>query len=118
MDVTPLIRRDAKIIQSYKGGVFRISGQVYTGSVFVLPERVIEWPDHDDFSPLAPFKDEIEVLLYGTGEKLVMPPPVLKRRVKEELGITLEAMDNGAASRTYNVLMAEGRKVIAALRKE
>jgi uncharacterized protein len=116
MDVTPLIRRDAKIIQSYKGGQFKVSGQIYISSIFIMPERVIEWPDAEDFSPLAPYADEIEVLLYGTGEKLIMPPPALKRRLKEELGITLEAMDNGAASRTYNVLMAEGRKVVAGLK--
>ena len=116
MDVTPLIRRDAKIIQSYCGGVFKISGQVYNSSVLVMPERVIEWPDVTDFSALEPFKNDIDVLLYGTGERLIMPDPALKRRLKEELGITLEAMDNGAVSRTYNVLMAEGRLVVAGLK--
>jgi len=115
MDVTPLIRKDTQVIQSYKGGTFKISGKIYETSIFVMADRVIEWPDINDFSVLAPYKDDIEVLLYGTGEKLVMPPAELKRRIKEELGISLEAMDNGAASRTYNVLMAEGRKVVAGL---
>jgi uncharacterized protein len=118
MDVTPLIRKDAKVIQSYKGGVFKVSGQVYSHSIIVLAGQVIDWPDMQDFATLIPYKDDIEVLLYGTGEKMAMPDQALKRRVKEELGISLEAMDNGAAARTYNVLMAEGRKVAAALRKE
>ena len=115
MDVTPLIRRDAQVIQSYKGGSFKVSGQVYTQSIIIMPERVLTLTDNGDLSALLPFKDDVEVLLYGTGERLVMPDPAFKRQVKEELGIVLEAMDNGAASRTYNVLMAEGRKVAAAL---
>ena len=115
MDVTPLIRRDAQVIQSYKGGIFKVSGQVYPTSILIMPERVLTLTDNHDLAPLAPYKDDIDVLLYGTGERLVMPDQAFKKRVKEEYGIILEAMDNGAASRTYNVLMAEGRKVAAAL---
>ncbi|MDB5478487.1 MAG: hypothetical protein JWM96_982 [Alphaproteobacteria bacterium] len=115
MDVTPLIRRDAKIIQSYRGGVFKVSGEAFTTSIIVMAEHVLEWPDQSNFEILRPFSGEVDVLLLGTGEKLVMPSPAVKRQVKDEFGIILEAMDNGAASRTYNVLLAEGRKVAAAL---
>lgn len=115
MDVTPLIRRDARVIQSYKGGQFKISGQVYTQSVAVMADRVVVLADPRDLSPLLPFRDEIEVLLYGTGDRAALPDPAFRKRIKEELGVTPEPMDNGAAARTYNVLMAEGRKVVAVL---
>lgn len=117
MDVTPLIRRDAQIIQSYKGGSFKVSGEVYTQSIAVMADQVVVLNDASDLSSLLPYSSDIEVILYGTGERLVMPDPAFKRQVKESLGITPEAMDNGAAARTYNVLMAEGRKVVAILQK-
>lgn len=115
MDVTPLIRRDAQVIQSYKGGIFKVSGKLYPHAVIIMPERVVAWHDTSDFTLLTPFKDEIDVLLMGTGERLIMPPPALKRAIKENYGIVLEVMDTGAACRTYNVLMAEGRKIAVAL---
>lgn len=115
MDVTPLIRRDTQVIQSYKGGLFKVSGQAYTQSIVVMPERVVILTDYQDLSPLLPFKNDIEVLLYGTGEKAILPDPVLRRKIKEQFGVMLEPMDNGAAARTYNVLVAEGRKVAAIL---
>lgn len=121
MDVTPLIRRDAKIIQAYKDGVFKISNETYTKPVFILIDRVIKWPlQHDannltveDFALLE--NTGIEVVLLGTGPKQTMLPNVLRQAIKIRYGFTIDAMDNGAASRTYNVLMAEGRPVAAAL---
>jgi uncharacterized protein len=53
-------------------------------------------------------------LLLGTGRRL-QPPPAGLRAALKQAGIALEPMDSGAACRTYNVLMAEGRLVAAAL---
>jgi len=55
-----------------------------------------------------------EIVLIGTGGALRFPAPVLLRPLYDA-GIGVEVMDTGAASRTYNVLMAEGRAVAAAL---
>ncbi len=57
---------------------------------------------------------ECELILLGTGPRLVFPPtpwlgPLMGR------GIGLEVMDSGAACRTYNILVNEGRAVAAAL---
>lgn len=114
MDVTPLITRDKKVIQSYRGG-FKVSGIVYNTPIIVMPDRVLEWPDATDFSVLKPFIGEIDVLLLGTGARQVMSNLATRQAIKQNYGITLEAMDTGAAARTYNVLMAEGRKIAAAL---
>jgi uncharacterized protein len=54
------------------------------------------------------------LLLLGTGAAQVFAPRALKRTI-EAAGIALEAMATGAAARTYNVLLAEGRPVGAAL---
>ena len=56
----------------------------------------------------------IELLLIGTGADIVFLPDPLRQRLKAA-GIGVDAMQTGAAARTYNILMAENRKVAAAL---
>jgi len=120
MDVTPLIRKDAKVIQSYKGGSFKVSNTVYDHPIIVMADQVIAWLPSDpvrpeDFALLAPLKGQIEVFLLGTGDKQKMLSPAVQRQIKQEYGFTVDVMDNGAACRTYNVLMAEGRLVAVGL---
>lgn len=119
MDVTPLVRSGQQIIQSYKGGGFRVSGEVYSGAVIVLPSKTQLWAAAmpltlSHFQPLTAMAGDIDVLLIGTGASMVMIPSVLRQQLKEERLIA-DIMDTGAACRTYNVLMAEGRRVAAAL---
>jgi uncharacterized protein len=118
MDVTPLIRPGQQIIQSYAGGQFKVSGQVYKGAVIVTPDKTISWNAPDKISDLS-FKHfylagKPDVILLGTGSKMQFLPPDLKKALKEK-GLSPEPMDSGAACRTYNVLMAEGRIVAAFL---
>ncbi len=88
-------------------------------SFIMTPERVIEdWPVHtiSDFNAAA--VDQLlqldpELILLGTGARQIFPDrslllPLLRR------SIGVEVMDNGAASRTYNLLAGEGRHVAAA----
>lgn len=119
MDVTPLVPAGAQIIQSYAEGQFRVSGVVHAGAVIVYPDRTVLWNASadvsvDDFAPLLAHAGELDVVLLGLGRTVVTPPFDLRRALKEQ-GLTLDFMDTGAACRTYNVLMAEGRRVAAAL---
>lgn len=122
MDVTPLVKEGAQIIQSYAGGVFRVSGVQYENAVFVFSNKTVPWDVFSDikglreadFELLFDMADAIDVVLLGTGKALVFPDPALKASLKAR-GIAVEFMDTGAACRTYNVLMAEGRRVCAAL---
>jgi len=59
-------------------------------------------------------KDRIDVLLLGTGRTQVFPNLEI-RNAFSAAGLGLEPMDTGAACRTYNVLLAEHRRVAAAL---
>ncbi len=112
---------DRSVIQSYGEGRFRISGTVFAGSVIVLADAVLAWPDGDagsvSLEGLAPVVDAdpaVEILLVGTGD--AMRP--LDRDLKAALGrigIVADAMDTGAACRTFNVLAGEDRRVAAAL---
>ena len=56
----------------------------------------------------------VELLLIGTGARMSQIDRELRQTLRAD-GVVIEAMDTGAACRTYNVLMAEGRRVAAAL---
>lgn len=123
MDVTPLIPQGRQIIDGYGEGGFRISGQRVEGSVIVFPERVAAWAVSDagamNATSLAPVSAAaraggVELLLIGTGARMARIDRVLREELRAQ-GVIIEVMDTGAACRTYNVLMAEGRRVAAAL---
>ena len=123
MDVTPLVASDRKIIQSYGPGLFRVSGESYeqTG-IIVFPDRVEVWDlkgnvedlTEADLSMLMEAADEIDVALLGCGATMQFVSPAFRKGLSGK-GLSIEPMDTGAACRTYNVLLAEGRRVAAAL---
>jgi uncharacterized protein len=119
VDITPLIPGNRQLIERYGDSGFRISGVAWTTSVLVRPTQTLAWDvtrleDLTEES-LAPLLDgDVEVLLIGCGARLSMIPPKLRAAVRAR-GPVIDAMDTGAACRTYNVLLAEDRRVAAAL---
>jgi uncharacterized protein len=123
MDVTPLIPQGRQIIEGYGEGGFRISGRRIEGSVLVFPDKAVPWPVSEIAALSLGSLDEIgtagragsvELLLVGTGPRMAQIDRNLRQALRAD-GVVIEAMDTGAACRTYNVLMAEGRRVAAAL---
>lgn len=119
MDITPLIPKGRQIIESYGGGAFGVSGVSYAQAVLVLPDQVIPLSitslneiTPDTLAPLA--EHHVELLLVGGGTKFSPLNASLSASLKES-GVACESMDTGAACRTYNILMAEERKVAALL---
>jgi len=114
-----LTRPGANAINAYGEGYVIVNGVRHDSNVIVLTDRVLEWSTASfealgvaDFERLAEL--DPEVVLLGTGPRLRFPPPPLTRPLVEaRLG--LEVMDVQAACRTYNILAAEGRRVVAAL---
>ena len=125
VDITPAVSEQRQLIQSYGDGGFRIAGADYAGSVLIEAEQTHLWPIIDaasiTFLSLAPLTQKIGaqsaggvVLLLGTGSE----PATVDKGLRLELramGIGLEVMGTGAACRTFNVLLAEDRAVVAAL---
>jgi uncharacterized protein len=106
-------------IEAYGSGGFRFAGMSHRGSLLCLPSGIYAWEPADplDAASLAPAlaeKAAMRVLILGTGERQVFPAPEV-RRAFAQAGVALEPMDTGAACRTYNVLLGEGRPVGAAL---
>ena len=121
MDVTPLVPQGSQIIESYGNGGFRISGIVFTGAMIVFPDRCIEWPGADVdalsveiLAPVFQAEDPPEILLLGCGRGARLINSTLRAAIRAR-GPVLDAMDTGAACRTYNILMTEERRVVAAL---
>lgn len=121
VDVTPMVAADRKVIQSYGEGSFQISNETFAGPVLVFPSLVTSWdipanPKELEITHFAPLigADDVEVVLFGGGEKAVFLPPDI-RQMLEAQGLNVESMDTGAACRTYNVLLAEERRIAAAL---
>jgi uncharacterized protein len=104
----------------YGEGYVSVNGARYERSVVVLPGRILaDWaPSSFDALAAEHFAAltglGLEIILLGTGGKLRFPKPeILAPLIRAGVGV--EVMDLQAACRTYNILMAEGRKVAAAL---
>jgi uncharacterized protein len=106
-------------ITGYGEDYVLVNSQRHESSLIVMPDRVITW-DAEGFERLSaenlsPLKDlGAEIVLLGTGPKQRFPHPRLTAALTSA-GIGLEVMDLKAACRTFNILVAEERKVAAAL---
>lgn len=118
-----LHRQAASALNTFTGygqGYVMVNDKRIEKSVVVLPERIVsDWQASnfealttEHFAALASLGSEI--LLLGTGDRLRFPRAEILRPLVEA-GIGVEVMDVPAACRTYNVLMAEERRVAAAL---
>lgn len=124
MDVTPLVPEGVQIIQGYGNGGFRVAQVWHQGPVLVMPETTVPWPvtpatalaplDPATLEPILAAAVGVDILLIGTGPSQVFVPPAIRQRIRER-GPVAEMMDTGAACRTFNLLLAEGRRVAAAL---
>lgn len=106
-------------VTGYGPGFIEINKIRYTSSVLLTPERVEPWSvtafeslSEVDFQRLHALNPEVALL--GTGATQRFPHPRVTRALAEAR-IGIEAMTTAAACRTYNILMAEGRKVAAVL---
>lgn len=121
MDLLPRVAPDRQMITAYGDGGFRITGTHWTQPVLVLPWRTMPWPAAsmaeitvESFQPLFDAEQQADLLLLGCGPSIAALPKGLRQGLRER-GYVLEPMNTGAACRTYNVLMMEGRSVAAAL---
>jgi uncharacterized protein len=108
-------------IDAYGNGGFRFAGMSHRGSILCLPSGIHAWHATtadalalEDFAGVIAEAAGVQIMLLGTGASQVFPPREL-RRILEASGFGVEPMATGAAARTYNVLLAEGRRVSAAL---
>ena len=108
-----------QLFTGYGAGYVAVNRVRYEKCVVVSPQAVSEWGVSGfdaltaaDFGFIAELTPEIVIL--GTGATQRFPAPELARALAAS-GVGVEAMDSKAACRTYNILAAEARKVVAAI---
>jgi uncharacterized protein len=110
-----------QVVRSYGPGHFQISDRDWHQPVLVTPSGTTPWlvsrADELAAANVAAVRDGVapaELLVVGCGSRAVFIPPAVRAGLKA-LGLTIEVVDTGSACRIYNVLLAEGRRVAAAL---
>ena len=109
------------VVRGLSGRGFTIDGETYAAA-FLTPEGAAAWPDAPGLDALTAahvetvlaIEPQPEFLILGTGATQGFPPRAFVRAL-EERGIGVEAMDSRAAARTWGVLRAEERWIVAAL---
>jgi uncharacterized protein len=118
MDITPLIPSGKKIITAYGDGGFSINNEKIMGSLIVMPDRIISWGVTEDNFSVQSLEflsnHQNDILLLGLGKQHHILPTHLLQNIKKHTR-SVDIMTTGAACRTYNILLSEGRKVVAAL---
>ncbi len=105
---------DAKPVDGYGPGFFRVAGKVEEGNLLISPTGISSWGGLTDVDTLLPLADQIDVLFVGTGKE-IQHLPANVRATLEQAGIGVETMNSPSACRTYNVLLSEGRRVALAV---
>jgi len=107
-------------IQGYETGQITVNERTYTRSLVLSPDNIIDpWPVNS-LTELQPqhldciFELKPEVILLGTGEKQIFPDIDLLGHFAQQ-GLGVEVMNTGALCRTFNILVAEDRQVVAAI---
>lgn len=118
MKLHPEIPDSDYTIHAYSDHEIIIHGQTYKTSLIVCADVLIQdWPlqNIDDLKPehfVEVLNLKPEIVILGTGPKLRFPAPH-SYALLNDAQIGVEVMNNGAACRTFNALLADDRKVVA-----
>jgi len=113
------------LIDAYGAGGFRFAGMSHIGSILATPRGVLAVsaasPEEINATLLQPLLSElaehprsIEFLVVGTGERMAALSQSLRARLRQA-GLSVDAMATGPASRVYNIMLSENRRVAALL---
>jgi uncharacterized protein len=108
-------------IDAYGNGGFRFGGMSHRGSLLFFPDGIWAWPVDDarelsEGSLSAAFDraESLDFFLIGAGRDPWVLPDKLRQRFRDS-SLSVDTMTTGAAVRTYNILLAENRRVGAGL---
>jgi uncharacterized protein len=109
------------LIEAYGNGGFRFGGMSHRGSLLCFPDGIWAWPvtglaelNDAALAPVFARAAALDVFLIGTGPDLALLPQALRARFRD-LSLSVDSMATAAAVRTYNILLAENRRVGAGL---
>jgi len=109
------------MIDAYGNGGFRFAGMSHRGSLLCLPDGIWAWPvasiaevTEASLTPVFDRAGTIDLFFIGAGRNPFALPADLRERFRER-NIAVECLATGAAAQSYNILLAEDRRVGAAL---
>jgi uncharacterized protein len=108
------------VITAYDNESVTVNGKPFSQSMIIARTKLNENWDIERIELLQPVHLDLilsfnpELIIIGTGGKLIFPPVQVYSNIIRH-GIGVDFMDTGAACRTYNILMSEGRDVVAGL---
>jgi uncharacterized protein len=114
MRLTEISYGNAKPIDGYGPGFFRVDGHLLRGPCLITPWDAGLWGGFADTAAPMSLAGQIDVLFLGMGAE-IGHAPVAFRDALEQAGIGVEVMSSPAACRTYNVILSEGRRIAVAL---
>ena len=108
-------------IDAYGNGGFRFAGMSHRGSLLCLPDGIWAWPvknltelSEAALAPVFAQAEALDLFLIGAGRDPCVLAEPLRVRFRAA-GIAVDCMATGAAVRTYNILLAENRRIGAGL---
>lgn len=108
-------------IEAYGDGGFRFGGMSHRGSLLCFPDGIWAWPvgavsqlTLEALAPALERAEKLDFFLIGGGRDPFILPERLRARFRE-VSLSVDAMPTGAAVRTWNILLAENRRVGAGL---
>jgi len=108
------------VITAYDDTTVSINGKAFEDSLIITRTELHEQWSIDDINSLQTVHIEQilqlrpELIIIGTGKKLIFPAAAKYATIIQH-GIGVDFMDTQSACRTYNILMSEGRNVVAGL---
>lgn len=124
MEIVRDFLRDAELptVRHYHPGELRVLDTAYEHSIIVTPHGIIDdWPPQTSdelvaahLARLLELEPRPEVVLLGTGERQQFPPRAVMAPLLAA-GVGVEIMATAPACRTWNIVLAEGRRAAAAL---
>ncbi len=118
MHLTHEIPDYAFTLRGADGHSAKVNDRTLTAPFILTPHDLVEGWNAGDLSSISPealaplLALGPELVLLGTGDRQRFPPQAIFAACLTR-GIGLEVMSNAAAARTFNVLTAEGRRVVA-----
>jgi len=111
----------AASIEAYGNGGFRFAGMSHRGSLLCFPDGIWAWAVNDarelsekTLSAVFDRAEDLDFFLIGAGRDPWALPDELRQRFRD-VSLSVDTMATGAAVRTYNILLAENRRVGAGL---
>ncbi|MEC9205593.1 MAG: MTH938/NDUFAF3 family protein [Pseudomonadota bacterium] len=119
MELTQEPKDSKNFIKNYENSVIYIGESSYKYDIILSPKNIREWEiDQIENLSLKDFSGILgldpEIIIIGTGDKMIVPKREIINNIYGQ-GIGLEYMKTDSACKTFNILLSEERKVVAAL---